>query len=139
MIDIRFHGRGGGKLSARIIEILQKVVGKDKATVELIDLIAHSADASIYRHRPEVVVYATTTEEVSGILKMAHEERIPVTVWGGGTSLTGAPVPIQGGVVLDLSRMDHVLEIRPEDRIAVVQPGVLYDDLTRRLAHSSIS
>jgi glycolate oxidase len=127
------------KLSPRIIEILEKVVGEEKVTVELIDLIAHSADASIFRHRPEVVVYATTTEEVSGILKMAHEERIPVTVWGGGTSLTGAPVPIQGGIVLDLSHMNRILEIRPQDRIVVVQPGVTYADLNRCLAPSGFS
>jgi len=126
-------------LSKRIIELLGKIVGKDKVSVELIDLIAHSADASHFRHRPEVVVYATTTEEVSGILKMADDERIPVTVWGGGTGVTGAAVPIRGGIVLDLSHMDRILDVRPGDRLVVVQPGVLYADLNRRLAPSGFA
>jgi glycolate oxidase len=133
------EGNEESKLNARITELLEKIAGKDKVTVELIDLIAHSADASVFRHRPEVVVYATTTEEVSAILKMADEELVPVTVWGGGTGLAGASVPIQGGIVLDLSRMDRILEIRPEDRIVVVQPGVLYADLNRRLAPSGFA
>lgn len=117
-----------------IIQILEEIVGVDNVTSELIDLISHSTDASMFKHRPEAVVYATTSGQVSAILKMVHEEHIPLTVRGGGTGLTGATVPIQGGIVLDLSWMDRILEIDPGDRVVVVQPGVIYAELNRCLA-----
>jgi glycolate dehydrogenase FAD-linked subunit len=120
-------------LKPELIDFLIDTVGKDQVTTELIDLISHSTDASMFKHRPEVVVYATTTEQVSAILKMVHEERIPITPLGGGTNLSGETVPVKGGIVLDLSRMDQILEINLEDRVAVVQPGVIYAGLNKRL------
>ncbi len=121
-------------MNPRIVDFLKETVGEDQVSCELIDLISHSADASVFRSRPDVVVYATTTEQVSAILKMVHEERIPLTPRGAGTNLSGEAVPIKGGIVLDLSRMDRILEISLEDRVAVVQPGVIYADLNRALA-----
>jgi glycolate oxidase len=121
-------------LNPRIVNFLKETVGEDNVSSELIDLISHSADASIFRHRPELVVYATTTEQVSAILKMVHEERIPLTPRGAGTNLSGEAVPIKGGIVLDLSRMDRILEISLDDRVVVVQPGVIYADLNNLLA-----
>ncbi|UCF90724.1 MAG: FAD-binding protein [Desulfobacterales bacterium] len=121
-------------MNSRIIEFLKATVGAAQVTNELIDLISHSTDASGFRHRPEVVVYATTTEQVSAILKMVHEERIPLTPRGAGTNVSGEAVPIKGGIVLDLSRMDQILEISLEDRVVVVQPGVIYADLNHQLA-----
>jgi glycolate oxidase len=121
-------------LDRRIIDFCKETVGEDNVTSELIDLISHSADASVFRHRPELVVYATTTEQVSALLKMAHEERIPLTPRGAGTNLSGEAVPVKGGIVLDLSRMDRILEISLEDRVVVVQPGVIYADLNSLLA-----
>lgn len=120
-------------MNPRIIDFLKETVGDDNVSGELIDLISHSADASLFRHRPELVVYATTTEQVSAILKMVHEERIPLTPRGAGTNVSGEAVPIRGGIVLDLNRMDQILEISLEDRLVVVQPGVIYADLNNLL------
>ena len=116
------------------VDFLKDTVGEDNVSSDLIDLISHSADASVFRHRPDLVVYATTTEQVSAILKMVHEERIPLTPRGAGTNVSGEAVPIRGGIVLDLSRMDRILEISLEDRVVVVQPGVIYADLNNLLA-----
>ena len=121
-------------MKPEIIDFLRDTVGEAQVTSELIDLISHSTDASMFKHRPEMVVYATTTEQVSAILKMVHEERIPITPLGAGTNLSGETVPIKGGIVLDLSRMDQILEISLEDRVVIVQPGVIYADLNKRLA-----
>jgi D-lactate dehydrogenase (cytochrome) len=81
---------------------------------------------------PAAIIWPFTTEEVSKILGYAYENDIPVTPWGAGTSTEGNPVPIRGGLVIDLTRMDKVIEIRPEDLQAEVQPGVLRKELNRQ-------
>ena len=113
---------------------LIEIVGEDCFTDTLIDLISYSKDASEHKHRPEAAVWATTTEEVSAILKLANQEMFPVTARGAGTSLAGLTVPEQGGLVLDLGRMNKIVEINIEDRLAVVQPGLVYADLEKALA-----
>ena len=110
------------------------IVGSSNFTDQLIDLISYSYDASDYDHRPEAGLWPTTTEQVSQILSLANEHRIPVTPRGAGTGLAGAAVPNQGGLVLDLCRMNKILEIRIADRLAIVQPGVVYADLERALS-----
>jgi glycolate oxidase len=120
-------------LDPKIIQFLEDTVGAESVTTELIDLIAHSTDAGDYRARPEAVVYAHNTGEVAAILKMANEQKIAVTARGAGTNTSGEVVPQKGGVVLDLSRMDQILEISLEDRVAVVQPGVVYGHLNAAL------
>jgi len=110
------------------------IVGSSNFTDQLIDLISYSYDASDYDHRPEAGLWPTTTEQVSQILSLANEHRIPVTPRGAGTGLAGAAVPNQGGLVLDLCRMNKILEIRIADRLAIVQPGVVYADLEGALS-----
>jgi glycolate dehydrogenase FAD-linked subunit len=110
------------------------IVGPSNFTDQLIDLISYSYDASDHDHRPEAALWPTTTDQVSKILSLANEHRIPITPRGAGTGLAGAAVPNQGGLVLDLCRMNKILEIRIADRLAIVQPGVVYADLERSLS-----
>ena len=110
------------------------IVGPSNFTDQLIDLISYSYDASDHDHRPETALWPITTDQVSKILSLANEHRIPVTPRGAGTGLAGAAVPNQGGLVLDLCRMNKILEIRIADRLAIVQPGVVYADLERALS-----
>jgi glycolate oxidase len=112
----------------------KEVVGPSNFTDQLIDLISYSYDASDHDHRPEAALWPTTTDQTSKILSLANEHRIPVTPRGAGTGLAGAAVPIQGGLVLDLCRMNKILKIRISDRLAIVQPGVIYADLERALS-----
>ena len=112
----------------------KEVVGLSNFTDQLIDLISYSYDASDHDHRPEAGLWPTTRDEVSKILSLANEHRIPVTPRGAGTGLAGAAVPNQGGLVLDLCRMNKILEIRIADRLAIVQPGAVYADLERALS-----
>jgi glycolate oxidase len=113
---------------------LKDIVGPENFTDSLIDLIAYSKDASEFKHRPEAAVWPTSTAQISTILSLANQEKFPVTPRGAGTSLAGLTVPQHGGLILDLGRMNKILEIRIEDRLAVVQAGVVYADLERALA-----
>ena len=120
-------------MDSAIIDYLKDIVGKEFVTTELIDLIAHSTDAGEGRIRPEAVVYPHSTEEVSAIMKLADDKLFPVTPRGAGTNTSGEVLPLKGGIVLDMSRMDKILDISLEDRVAVVQPGVVYGKLNKEL------
>ena len=82
---------------------------------------------------PEAVAYPETTEEVSQIVKICAEHGVAVTAWGAGTSLEGHALATQGGVTVDFSRMNKVLQVNPEDMDAIVQPGVTREDLNTEL------
>jgi D-lactate dehydrogenase (cytochrome) len=92
----------------------------------------HAEDITFHRpRRPDVVVYARTTAEVSAVLALAEERRVPVTPFGAGTSLEGHVIPVAGGISLDLTRMDRILAIAPENLTATVEPGVTRSALER--------
>ena len=110
------------------------MVGPENFSDQLIDLVSYSTDATPHSHRPEAAVWVTNSDQVSHVLALCNRERIPVTARGAGTSLAGLSVPVKGGLVMDLCRMNKIVEICIEDRVAVVQPGVVYADLERALA-----
>jgi glycolate oxidase len=112
---------------------LQDIVGPENVTDSLVDLVSYSYDASEYHHRPEAAVWAQSADQVSAILKLAGAHGIPVTPRGAGTGLSGVTVPLHGGIVLDMSRMNRILKISVEDRHVVVQPGVVYAKLDEAL------
>ena len=94
------------------------------STVESV-LDEHAADLSYHApHRPDAVVYAESTDEVSRVLAYANDAGIAVVPFGAGTSLEGHVIPLHGGISLDLTRMNRVLAVRPEDLTATVQAGV---------------
>jgi D-lactate dehydrogenase (cytochrome) len=99
----------------------------------------HAGDFSFHRpHRPEVVVYATSTDDVVAVLALADEHRIPVTPFGAGSSLEGHVIPLDGGISLDLTRMDAVLAVDPADLTATAQPGVTRTSLERATAEHGL-
>ena len=77
------------------------------------------------------LVFATSTEEVSAILRFAHQNNIPVTPRGAGTNLVGSTVPHNGSIILDLSQMNRILEIDKENFTATVEPGVILEDFQK--------
>jgi glycolate oxidase len=121
-------------MEKRIEDALRDIVGAEHFTTHVIDLVSYAQDASEHKHRPEAAVWPVNTAEVSAILKLANRERFPVVPRGAGTSLAGLAVPEKGGLVMDMVRMNRIIEISIEDRITVVQPGVVYADLDRALA-----
>ena len=116
------------------MEKLIEIVGRENFTDQLEELVPYSYDASMNVHRPDAAVWPESTEQVAKIVRFANEHRIPVVPRGAGTSLSGGVIPIRGGIIVDLSKMNRILEISIENRYARVQAGVVCDDLNRQLA-----
>ena len=90
----------------------------------------HAGDLSYHQpHRPDVVVFPESTEEVAAVLAYADGTGVPVVPFGAGTSLEGHVIPLHGGISLDLTRMSGVVALRPDDLTATVQPGVTRSQL----------
>ena len=98
-------------------------------------LEAHGRDEGYPEVRPvDAVVFAESAEDVERLLTLANELAFAVIPFGAGTSIEGHLIPVQKPTVsLDLSRMNQILEVRPEDFLAVVEPGVTREELNRRL------
>ena len=92
---------------------------------------AYAADALGDGHPPDLVVIPATTAEISAVARLCTECRVPLVVRGTGTGYTGGAVPIRGGVVLSLERLNRILEIDETNLLAVVEPNVITGDLQR--------
>jgi glycolate oxidase len=121
-------------ISKGTIKELTSVVGRENILADLKDLIAYSYDATPRQEMPDVIVFPRHTADVSAIMKIAHREGMPVVPRGAGTNLSGGTIPFKGGIVLELSRMNRILEIDTANRRAVVEPGVVNLDLQNALA-----
>jgi len=86
-----------------------------------------------YRHMPEVVVKPRTAEEIAGVVKLANRCRIPVTPRGAGSGYSGGAVPVFGGILLSLERMNEILEIDAENMMVVVEPGVVTSEINEKI------
>ena len=120
-------------IKSNIINEIASIVGKENCSTSIADLYAYGFDASIHHANPDVVVRPGTTEEVQKIVRLANREMIPIVPRGAGTALCGHAVPVAGGILLDMTRMSKVLEIRVEDLYCVVEPGIVYDKLNSEL------
>jgi glycolate oxidase len=122
-----------------VIGELEKIVGKENVLTSKEALRTYSYDGTTsWIHEPDVVVFPTTTQQISAILKMANAEKIPVTPRGGGTNVSGGSVPWHGGIVLCTTKMNNIIKIDKENLTATVEPGVVLQDLTMRLAKDGL-
>jgi glycolate oxidase len=110
---------------------LAAVVPAERILSDLAERFSYSFDASFGEYLPEAVVQPKDAEEISRIMRLANEERFPVYPRGAATSLSGGPLPVQGGVVLDMSRLNGTLVIDRENLLAIVSPGVITGDIHR--------
>lgn len=117
------------KVTDEIIRRLKDIVGDDNILSEHLMDYGHDETHVLDWVPPEVVVKPKNRTEVSEILKLADRETIPVTPRGGGTGLSGGAVPIYGGIVLSLERMNKILEIDEDNFLAVLEPGVILAEL----------
>ncbi|MFT5468089.1 MAG: glycolate oxidase [Verrucomicrobiales bacterium] len=104
-----------------------------RVSIEATDLETHSIDKWYASNLPDVVVFAESVEDVSKVLKFANENKIPVTPRGAGVGYVGGCVPAEAGIVLSVAQMNRILEINPEDGVAVVQPGVITGELQQQV------
>ncbi|HSO61175.1 MAG TPA: FAD-binding oxidoreductase [Desulfobacterales bacterium] len=121
------------EFTARHIADLTAMVGADRFSTGSSNRELHLRDISFHQGSlPAGIIWPVATAEVARILAWAYENNVPVTPWGAGTSTEGNPVPTRGGLVMDLTRMNRILEIRPQDLQADVEPGVLRKELNRQ-------
>lgn len=117
-----------------IIEELQSVLDQSRISTNETILEQHSKDESYHRKAlPLVVVYPKSTEEVAEIVRIAKKHQQPLTAFGVGSSLEGHVIPYDGGITVDFSEMNRILEVRPEDFLVRVQPGVTRVQLNEEL------
>ena len=120
------------KVNARVVATLREIVGADNVLTSAEEMEPYSHDEVIgLRADPEVVVRVTSTQQVSGILQLAQRERVPVTPRGAGMGLSGGAVPVHGGIILSLEKMDRILEIDKANLMVTVEPGVITGELHR--------
>jgi len=115
------------------IEFLQDLLGPERVFIgetEINEDFSHDELAGIHKY-PEVLVEVKATEEVSKIMAYANDHQIPVTPRGQGTGLVGGSVAIHGGIMINMSNMNHILELDAENLTLTVEPGVLLMEISK--------
>lgn len=126
-------------MAANYINDLKKIVGEARVLVDAESIEKYSHDyTEDLRFPPAVAVLPDTAEQVSEILKLATRLKIPVTPRGAGTGLSGAALPVKGGIVLSLEKMNRILEIDEQNLMAVVEPGVITEVLQNAVAERGL-
>ncbi|MEP6654313.1 MAG: FAD-linked oxidase C-terminal domain-containing protein, partial [Myxococcales bacterium] len=115
-----------------VYELLERELGADRVLRDVAALDAYGRDESrLGAFPPDAAVLARSREEIELVLRLAAEHAIPVTPRGAGTGMTGGALPVRGGLVLSTEAMRGIRLIDPDDRIAIVEPGVITGDLQR--------
>jgi glycolate oxidase len=109
---------------------MKRVVGDDAVIVSANDLRIFERDGSIEGALPDAVVLASTTEQVADVIKIAARHKIPIVPRGAGTGLSGGAVTIKGGIALQVTRMRRILDVDPVAQTALVEPGVVNQELS---------
>ena len=125
-------------LTRSVISQLKSIVGNGYVLTEHEDMIIYSNDSTVFNHLPDAVVRPATREEVAAIIKVAAGQSIPVTARGAGTCLSGGAVPLKGGIVLDLARMNKIRTLDVAKKIAVVEAGVITFEVTTQAARRGL-
>jgi glycolate oxidase len=126
-------------LKSAILKQLETIVGKDGVLTAKADLATYAYDGTTtWSHAPDVVVLPNTTDQISKILNLANDNRIPVTPRGSGTNISGGSVPVNGGIVVCTTRMNRILDINKANLTATVEPGVVLQDFHNALAKENL-
>ena len=117
-----------------ILKKLEKIVGQDFVSNKPVDLFIYSQDSGASLPRPvDFVVMPKNVKEVQKVVFLANEEKIPLVPMGAGMTLSGLTIPIKGGIVVDMKRMDQILEINEISRYVIIEAGVTTGRLTAYL------
>ncbi|MDR2175752.1 MAG: FAD-binding protein [Synergistaceae bacterium] len=128
---------GYGKITPEIAAELRSAIGAKNVVYEDRDVLENYAcdtAGKIFARDPEAVVRPENTEQVSAVMRIAGKYRLPVTPRAAGSGLAGAAIPVFGGIVLSIEKMNRILEIDPVNRAAIVEPGVVTNDLCKAAA-----
>lgn len=121
-------------LATGILRTLEAIVGAEHLYTSLEDRLCYAYDATNLLYLPDAVVFPGDAAEIAAILRLANQHRFPVVPRGAGTGTTGGALPIHGGVVLVTTRLNRILEIDPDNFLAVVEPGVITGRLQAEVA-----
>ena len=121
-----------------IIKEITQIVGPGNIFDDRVECLSYSRDLSVHEGIPDMVVFAYTTEQISAIMRLANQEKVPVTIQGSGTATTGASLPVEGGILLDVHKMNNILEIAKDNFYARVEPGVICNQLNAALAKQNL-
>lgn len=125
-------------LPLEVISQLQALLG-DRFSLAKAVRDQHGRDESPYPEiAPDAVAFAWTNEEVAGVVQLCNAHRVPVVAYGAGSSLEGHVLAIQGGICLDLSHMNAILELAPDDFLVTVQAGVLRKQLNQEIKNQGL-
>ena len=116
-------------LPSEFLDALRTTVGAAFVRVDETSLQTYGADALKRGHPPDAVVSPEGADQISAVVRLCAAHRVPFVPRGGGTGYTGGSVPVRGGVVISLERMNRILEIDEENLVAVVEPNVITGDL----------
>ncbi|XP_065781089.1 probable D-lactate dehydrogenase, mitochondrial isoform X4 [Muntiacus reevesi] len=123
-----------GRLSAGFVEALKAVVGSPHVSTAAVVRQQHGHDESMHRCQPpDAVVWPQNVEQVSQLAALCYGQGVPIIPFGTGSGLEGGVCAVQGGVCVNLTRMDRILELNPEDFSVVVEPGVTRKALNTHL------
>lgn len=111
------------------IQAVEETIGSNKVLSSPVDLIAYSFDGTFEQHLPDAVVLPEINEEVAAVARIASQYDVPIVPRGMSSGLAGGSIPVRGGIVLSLTRMNHILEIDEENMTATVEAGVVSADL----------
>ncbi|MFW9969723.1 MAG: FAD-binding oxidoreductase [Candidatus Odinarchaeota archaeon] len=118
----------------KILKNLEEIVGKDYVSNKAEDLYIYSQDSGASLPRPvDFVILPNKVEEIQKIVELANREKIPLVPMGGGLTLSGLIIPIKGGIVIDMKRMDKIIEINHLSRYALIEAGVTTGQLMSHL------
>ncbi|HYL11110.1 MAG TPA: FAD-linked oxidase C-terminal domain-containing protein [Candidatus Acidoferrales bacterium] len=125
----------GATVVARILGQFREIVGEDGLISQPEQLHTYECDGlTNFRVLPAAVLLPTSTEQVQAILRLCHKEKIPFVARGSGTGLSGGALPVEGGVVISLARMNRILEVDIPNARVVVEPGVINLSVTGAVA-----
>lgn len=116
------------------IQALQAKLGHKNILTDPNECRVYDFDTSRRQGNAEVVAFATTTEQVQHAIQLCNQYKIPLTARGGGTGTPGGAVPIAGGLVLSLERMNKIIHLDPANRMMIVEPGVMNQQIQDRAA-----
>ncbi|MFX0561253.1 FAD-binding oxidoreductase [Tepidibacillus infernus] len=114
----------------RVIEKIKRLIPDPKRVMtDISDLYSYSYDGSFGTYLPDIVVQPKSKDEIVRLVQLANQEKLPIYPRGQSTGLSGGSLPVKGGLVLDLSKMNQTLIIDPDNLVAIVSPGVLTADI----------
>ena len=126
------------RLTEEVLDGLRAAVGAKHVHTAVEKLMVYSFDSTFQNHMPDVVVKPHTVEEAAAVVKLAAKHQIPLTVRGAGTCLSGGPVALDGGILMEMTAFKRIIEINAEERYAVAEPGVVTNELLAAAAKKGL-